>query len=323
MAGLKRWAVALAIMFAPVAACAQEQGPDPDYRPQTARPAYAEQGPVILVDEAHGSAQTIEGRYAGFAALARSDGYQIRAGRQRFDAPGALDGVDILVISNPGLMVGGPNPSSFSVTEIREIEAWVRAGGSLLLAADHHPHGVAAQDLGRAFGVRMGTGYAFRLDPERSVTSRLIFSRDAGTLGSHPITSGRGPEEAIGVVRSFTGQSIAGPQGATVLLALRATDREAGNVATLETIEARLASGEDPEAVLEALSRPALPAQGLAFEHGLGRVVVLGEAGMLTAQRLSFPDGDDRPDFPFGLQTDGHDDEQFARNIFHWLSRLI
>ena len=306
-------------------AMAQTQGPDLSYRPVLAAPAYAEVGPLIQLDAAHGSVQTIDGRYAGFAALVRADGYQIRAGEQALDTPGALDGVDILVISNAQLRVGGPETSAFTVPEISAIEAWVRAGGSLLLAADHAPHGVAAEALGEAFGVRMGTGYAFRLTPggENAVSSQLMFSTEAGTLGDHPILRGRNADEAVDTVKSFTGQSLAGPAGSTILMALLPTDREAVNSAVLGEINDRIEAGEAAEAVLADRSVVALSAQGLAFEHGAGRVVVLGEAGMLTAQRLDFPEGDAREDIVFGLQTDGHDDQQFALNILHWLSRLI
>lgn len=315
---------AVAILLAgPV--MAQTQGPDPDYRPVLAAPAYTDAGPVILLDAAHGSQQTIDGRYAGFAALVRADGYEIRAGDRSLDTPGALDGVDILVISNAQLRVGGPDPSAFTVAEIRAIEAWVRAGGSLLLAADHAPHGVAAQALGRAFGVRMGTGYAFRLTDggENAVTSQLLFSADAGTVGDHAILRGRDGTEVVETIKSFTGQSLSGPEGSTVLMALLPTDRETVNASVLGEINDRIEAGEDAEAVLAERSVAALPAQGVAFEHGAGRVVVLGEAGMLTAQRIDFPEGDEREDFVFGLQTTGHDDQQFALNILHWLSRLI
>ena len=71
------------------------------------------------------------------------------------------------------------------------------------------------------------------------------------------------------------------------------------------------------------LPRPAVPgrngsaagrAQGLAFEMGRGKVVVLGEAGMLSAQING----------PFkmrvGMNVQGIDNRQFALNIMHWLS---
>ncbi len=94
--------LAAASLFATGPALAQTQGADTEYRPVIDRPAYAEAGPTILLDAAHGSVQTIDGRYAGFAALVRADGYGIREGREAFDAPGALDDVEILVISNVG-----------------------------------------------------------------------------------------------------------------------------------------------------------------------------------------------------------------------------
>jgi hypothetical protein len=57
-------------------------------------------------------------------------------------------------------------------------------------------------------------------------------------------------------------------------------------------------------------------AQGIALESGQGRVVVLGEAGMLSAQR-------DRRGQPVGMNFPGYDNRQLALNILHWLSRLI
>jgi hypothetical protein len=56
-------------------------------------------------------------------------------------------------------------------------------------------------------------------------------------------------------------------------------------------------------------------AQGVALELGKGRVVVLAEAAMMTAQV-----GQDG--HPFGMNVPGNDDRQLAVNILHWLSRL-
>ena len=300
-------------------ALAQEQRGDPDYRPVVASPAYASDGPRILLDAAHGSVQTINGRYMGFTALARADGYEVVAGTLSFDTPGALDGVDVLVISNPAAR-SLTEASAFTEAEVIALDTWVRHGGSLLLAADHAPHGSAAQALAGRLGVQMGTGYAFR-PTETGVTSNLIFEGDA--LGDHPILRGRSAAEVVGVVRSFTGQSLSGPPGASMLLATGPYDREAKDQETLQTIRERMTGGEPPQSVFMALSLPALSAQGLAFEHGRGRVVVLGEAGMLTAQLIHFPPEEQREDFRFGLTTDGHDDEQFVLNVLHWLSGAL
>ncbi|WAC60714.1 DUF4350 domain-containing protein [Brevundimonas sp. SL130] len=309
----------LAVLAAwPVAA--QEQQGDLDWRPQVASPAYATDGPLIRVDEGHGGVQTIDGRYAGFAALMRADGYRVDAWRGRLDAPGALDGIAVLVISNAASPADGSRISAFDEAEIEAVAHWVERGGALLLAADHAPHGTAAEALGARFGVTMGKGYAFQ--PSRGdVTANLVFPRQA--LGDHPIIAGRNESEDIQVVETFTGQSIAGPEGGAVLLAMSDNVLEAPDLAALQTIRRRLRAGEKTDLVMAELARPALSAQGVAFPFGGGRVVVLGEAGMLTAQIVRFPDQPEREPYRFGLNTEGHDDQQFALNLMHWLSRIL
>ena len=315
-----KWsAFVLSAMLLAAPAVAQEQMGDPSFRPTVARPAYAGEGPLIQLDAAHGSVQTIDGRYAGFASLARADGYRIRAGAQALDQPGALDGVDVLVISNAVRPTDDSRPDAFTAAEIAVLEGWVREGGALLLAAEHAPYGSANETLGRAFGVEMGKGYAFVPTLEGPLTN---LDYPAQALGDHPVVAGRDEGERVRRVRTFTGQSLRGPEGATVLLAMSADAREARDLPTLQQIDRRLEAGEAAEAVLAELSQPALPAQGLAFAHGRGRVVVLGEAGMLTAQLVRFPAESGREDVVFGLQTPGHDDQQFALNLLHWLSRL-
>lgn len=307
----------MALMFATPAVAQQQMG-DPSYRPVVERPAYAGEGPVVVLDAAHGSVQTIDGRYAGFAALVRADGYRIRAGEQALDQPGALDGVDVLVISNAVAPRDGSSPDAFTAAEVAAVDAWIRAGGSLLLAVDHAPYGGANESLGRALGVEMGKGYAFEVTARERPNTNLDYPAEA--LGDHPVISGRNADERVEAVRTFTGQSLRGPAGAVVLLHMTEGAREATDIGALQQIHQRLDDGEDAGTVFDTLSRPALPAQGLAFEHGSGRIVVLGEAGMLTAQMVQYDDG--REPFRFGLHTEGHDDQQFALNILHWLSRL-
>jgi hypothetical protein len=58
-------------------------------------------------------------------------------------------------------------------------------------------------------------------------------------------------------------------------------------------------------------------AQGIALRFGKGRVVVLGEAGMMSAQ-LAGPDKR-----KFGMNRPGIDNRQLALNIMHWLSGLL
>ena len=307
----------VAVILTAGSALAQQSG-DLDWRPVVTSPAYVAAGPLVLVDQGHGSVQTIDGRYAGFAALMQADGYRVQAVHARLDVPGVLDGAAVLIISNPD--ASAAQPSAFDDAEIAAVSRWVHQGGSLLLAADHAPHGAAAEALASAFGVSMGKGYAFQLVGD-DVTTNLVFPQQA--LGDHPIIDGGNASERVTVVKSFTGQSLAGPSAATVLMAMSSDAREASNLETLQTIRSRLRAGETSGAVIAELSRPSLPAQGLAFRFGEGRVVVLGEAGMLTAQIVRFPDQPDREPVRMGLNTAGHDDQQFVLNLMHWLSRLL
>jgi hypothetical protein len=300
---------------------AQEQTGDLNWRPTVAAPAYIADGPLIRVDEGHGSVQTINGRYAGFATLARADGYRVDAGRGRLDAPGALNDVEVLVISNPASpRDNSGRVSAFDEAEVEAVARWVEGGGSLLLAADHAPHGAAAEALAARFGVGMGKGYLFQIGRD-GPTTNLDYPRPA--LADHPIITGREPSEAVEVVRTFTGQSLMAPAGATILIATDVHARETPDLPTLQRLNVRFEAGEPAAALIAELTRPALPAQGLAFTFGEGRVVVLGEAGMLTAQIVRYPLGEGGELLRFGLNTEGHDGQQFVLNALHWLSRLL
>ncbi len=305
--------IALAVSGAPAIA---QQMTDPDFRPGVTRPAWTDDAPVVVIDGAHNNFHTVDGRYAPFAALLRADGYEVRGGTAAFDA-GGLDGVDVLVIANAGAVHEDPAPPAFTESEGAALEAWVRNGGKLLLIADHAPFGTAAAGLAARFGVGMGVGYAFSTDG-RELTTNLTYGREA--LGDHPILTGRSPDERVETVVAFTGQSLSGPDGAAVLLPLPAGAREARDLPTLQALGERLARSPSSEAALAELSHPALPAQGLAFSHGEGRVVVLGEAGMLSAQLVRFDDG--RPDVRFGMNT-APGNPQFGLNILHWLTGLL
>ncbi|MDI6623761.1 MAG: DUF4350 domain-containing protein [Brevundimonas sp.] len=311
--------MALAAVAAPAAA--QQQMVDPDFRPTVERPAYAAgQGPVVVIDEAHANFHRLEGQYAPFAALLRADGYQVRAGTQAFDA-GGLEGVDVVVIANAGATQQKPTPPAFTEAEGAALEAWVRDGGRLLLIADHTPFGAAAEALAARFGVRMGTGYAFAMtDGGRDLTTNLTYPAEA--LGDHPIIAGRGDSERVDSVTAFTGQSLEGPDGATALLHMTDGARESPDLPTLQALADRLDEAGGSEAAVAELSKPALPAQGLAFEYGRGRVVVLGEAGMLSAQLIRYPPESGQADRRFGMNA-APGNARFGLNIMHWLSGLL
>ncbi len=305
---------------------------DSRYDTAVARPAYAADPPRVLFDEAHRNFHTPATRYGPFADLIRNDGYRIDSNTRPFTAA-ALAGHDILVIVN-ALGAEGAEAyaaSAFTDEECRAVADWVRGGGALLLIADHAPFGVAAEPLARTFGVEMSKGVTAdpgRADPESGNRTFILFDRDGGGLGDHPILEGRDRSERIGRVMSFSGQSLRGPDGSSALLVLgeRAIDRPSANPAEIRAAvaaaqeQARREGRPAPGAV--ALRSPgagtpaAGRAQGIALRFGRGRVVVLGEAAMLSAQRMA-------GGAPIGMNRAGLDNRQFALNLMHWLSGLI
>lgn len=305
-------------------AAAQSQTSDPNFDTSVEEPAYAANGPVVVIDEAHANFHTSTGRYRPFAELLRNDGYTVVAGRAPLDRD-ALEQADVLVISNALPPSGAaPGTPAFSERESDAVEDWVREGGSLLLIADHAPFGSAAESLGQRFGVTMGKGWVWDFrDAGASIETRFVTSRGNGLLGTHPTLRGRDASEEVRSLKAFSGQSLGIPPGATVLMKLSETAREVRNRADLETIRAAVAGGAATATdLIEELSEPVGGrAQGIAMTFGQGRVVVLGEAAMLSAQVTRR--GDPPTITPMGMNEPGHDNRQFVLNTLHWLSRLL
>ena len=340
------WFAPALCLVAPVQA---QQMTDTAFHPVVPRAAYGgEGGPRVVIDAAHLNFHTAAGRYKPFADLLRLDGYRVASNTSPF-TPDALRGVDVLVIANAQ---GGEGPAAFDTPaftpdEVKAVHDWVDAGGSLLLVADHAPFGTGAEVLSQAFGVSMGKGFTLDTAPANSSgnPSFLRFSRANGLLGDHPIIQGRDPGERVGTVLTFTGQSLGVPAGASALLALSPTamDRAPptrGEAAARaerinlirDSLRAEVAKrGRAPPETLvlggpatagaEApLTSAAGRAQGVALTSGGGRVVILGEAGFLTAQVIAIPG---MPVRKMGMNVDGTDDQQFALNVMHWLSQLL
>jgi hypothetical protein len=307
-------------------ASAQQQLVDPDFHASVEKPAYLRDGPTVAIDEAHANFHTATGQYAPFAALLRSDGYRVVSSTSEFK-PTTLAGVRVLVIANArnmaALLAGDISKPALTEDECEVVSGWVRDGGSLLLIADHAPYGNAVDNLAKRFDVSMGKGWAFDRAPTGGITTQLVFSRENGLLGNHPILMGRDSAETVNHIRSFTGQSLGAPSGASVLMKLAATAREAPTPADLDAEDAAARSTDAVKAI-GAHSNPAGGrAQGLAMPFGKGRLVVLGEAALLSAQILRFTDGNLQRDTKFGMNAPGTDDRQFAINVLHWLSRLL
>ncbi len=299
-----------AALLAPCGATAQ-QFPDTTFDTRIARPALAERAPRLLFDEAHHEFHRTSGRYRPFADLARHDGWRVMPNFALLDSA-VLAGADLLVIANAlgHEKMDRPEAShaAFTPAEVGLIEAWVRRGGALLLIADHAPMGDAARSLGEAFGVDMRAAYtADSLRAEGGSPTILHFRPGRGLHATHPIVAGRDSTERVRHVVAFTGQSLGGPPGATPLLTL--SERAEDLLVGLGQAGGRV----PPERRRPAGGRT----QGLAFEHGNGRVVVMGEAAMFTAQVA----GPRRS--PMGMNVPGNDDRQFALNALRWLARVL
>jgi hypothetical protein len=168
-----------AVLLVAVSGAAQQQIVDPGFRGTVEKPAYPGGGPTVAIDEAHSNFHTAAGQYAPFVALLRSDGYRVVASTREFDMA-ALGGIDVLVIANArnltALRAGDISKPAFTDQECDVVRDWVRAGGSLLLIADHAPYGNAADSLAQRFGIVMGKGWAF----DQTATPGITLHRHKG-----------------------------------------------------------------------------------------------------------------------------------------------
>ena len=210
----------------------------------------------------------------------------------------------MLIISNAlgSAQMGSPEASlpAFTEDESNAVREWVRAGGALLLIADHAPMGSANQILGVRCGVDMSKKYT--MDEKNFLTESgkkgfIVYTRESGRLVEHPITNGRNKSERINKVIAFTGQSLKGPADSVAFMKLADSAQDVMN-----QVEPVSAAGRS---------------QGIAMKFGKGRVVFMGEAGMLTAQVT----GAQRA--PFGMNIPGIDNRQLVLNIVRWLTRKI
>ncbi|HXE74918.1 MAG TPA: DUF4350 domain-containing protein [Candidatus Xenobia bacterium] len=314
--------LALAAVLA-LPALAQQMA-DPNFKASVEHPAYTRDHPRVVLDEAHSNFHTADGRYKPFADLLRRDGYDVVPGKAKFDKA-ALDGVRVLVIANALAADAGDDKSApaFAEEECNAVGDWVRNGGSLLLLADHAPFGSAAEILARRFGVDMGKGFVFDLSNNAASPTTLVFSRENGLLADHPITRGRNPAEEIQRVVSFTGQSLSIPDGATAFMQLSSTAAEAASRPALQAaVQSRL-RGAPPDPSQPAPTPVGGRAQGLAFTFGEGRVVIMGEAGMFSAQLIRYEAAGQAQEIKMGMNVEGNDNRQLLLNVLHWLSGLL
>lgn len=280
-----------------------DQYPDDTFDASVAHPAYAHgSGPRVAIDAAHHNFHTADKRYRPFATLLASDGYRVSTNERAFTHE-SLAGTDLLVIATAlGAMIpqlpGAKNPA-LTDAECDAVRDWVKGGGSLLLIADHAPASLAVRHLAQRFGIEMGEGQTAdeaHMEPTRGSPTWLVFARDNGLLGDHPILRGRDSAETVNRVVAFTGQSMKGGPDAIALLPLASTAQD------------WLPDGRDVPATGRAMA--------LAVPYGRGRVVVAGEAAMFTAQVVGGA-------FRYGMSWPGTNDKQFALNVARWLSGAL
>jgi hypothetical protein len=260
--------------------------------------------------------------------LLRDDGYRIAELLEAW-SDSALAECAMLVVANALAESNtqdrsAPYPSAFAREEIQAVAAWIQVGGGLLLVADHSPWAGAAGDLGLIFGFNMLNAYAAPSDSGaviavfgNAVLSDTIWIRYAaernipfepirvamgkpGTLGRHPILEGRHESERIDWVITFTGHAMHASR----------------------QVEPLLIFGAEAVAALARPDAALIPIPGWlqagASRFGSGRVVVLGEAAVCTAQvggPARVPTGMNTAVAPFNAQ--------FCLNIAHWLSGLL
>lgn len=273
------------------AAAAQQQVADPDFDTRVADPQLARQRPKLLFDEAHSNVHRTGTTYRAFAELAANDGARVSVNRVPF-SEASLRPYRLLVIAGP---LGGPledearaRSPAFTRAEIAAVRSWVARGGGLLLLTDHEPVASASAGLVEAFGIAPSRVVVY--DREHSLENyyptNVLATADNGLLRPHPISCG------VGRALVFGGQSLSFRDAAVVIGiggSARAPDSEA---------------------------RPSGNGQLGAFRYGRGRVVVTGDMGMLSAQRIV----DGGQSSPWGMNVPGIDNRRLVLNIVRWLS---
>jgi hypothetical protein len=292
-----------ALLFVASSTAFAQQSADPHFNVRVEKPAYEKSFPRVMFDEGHNNFHTVAGRYKPFADLLFNDGYQIVVNRKPFTKE-SLRTFKVLVIANAlgaeEMDDEGADRSAFTEEEIAVVKDWIKGGGAMLLIADHAPFGAAAENMAKAFAVSMSKGFVF--DPPHSLpksASFLVFSRENKLLLDHPITQGRNEAERIDRVQTFTGQALNGGEGSTPFLKLADTARDTSDRTGAQSVSV---GGQS---------------QGLAIKFGKGRIVMMGEAAMLSAQ----VSGSDNQ--PMGMNVEGSNNKQLALNIMHWLSGLL
>lgn len=309
---MQRLLLVVALAALPVTA---QQVNDPNFKFANPKPAFAAgAGPIVCLDEAHNNYHTAEGRYKAFADVARGDGFAFRSSKEKFTAE-SLARCAVVVIANPaadenaqGKSWAYPHPPAFTRDETNAMFQWIRGGGHLLLIADHSPYAGAVTGLASMLGAAFADGYATL---QRSGPLPDVFSTANGLLKPHAILRGRSAEESVETVGTFTGSAFRVSEDFAHILVL-----PPGTIVEVRSSQ-NFGEGAPPQA-----EWPRIPvdgwSQGAARKLGKGRVVILGEAGMCSAQIT----GPDR--WQIGMNNaQAPRNAQFCVNTVRWLAGVL
>ncbi len=260
---------------------------DESFDPPIASPAFAlGKGPRVAVDEHHQNVVSLSSYFGPVGRFLSRDGYRLQPWTQAVE-PSPLNGIRVLIIANAQAPKGAAaGASAFTAEEVKSLERWVRSGGGLLLIADRAPFGGPAQKLANAFGVKLDDNTILTRGGDGKPTGELSLSVKAEGEPAHPIFAG------VSRVVYVVGESISGP-GAIL--------RAPANTYSGPSADA----AEGPSAA----GRPLV----LAFAHGKGRVVVIGDAGIASAF------GSVGGSTHRGISE--ADNATFVRNVIRWLAR--
>jgi hypothetical protein len=281
------------------------QSVDNDFDVTVETPAFKENKPVILFDEGHNNFHTTNGLYKPFANLVRNDGYELKTLTTPVTAE-ALNSASIFVIANAKGKGDLNDTHAFTEDETETIKNWVISGGSLLLIADHFPFGSAVENLGTKLGIEFQKGMvqdSIFYDKQSNDQSQLEFSKENKLLEEDAITQG------VSKVITFTGQSIKCNDTSCfsfLTLSDAAYDMTPNTKVTKDGDDTRVEVTYDNPQTAKGRS------QGIALRLGKGKIVCLGEAAMLTAQK-------NRDNNKVGMNYNANN-KKLALNIMHWLT---
>lgn len=309
---MKLRAVVLILSGVLLAPCAlAQQAPDPNFKFANSEPAFAAgEGPAVCVDEAHNNFHTAGGRYQSFAELLRADGYVVKPSTGKF-TPETLSACAVMTIANA---IGDanaedwayPHPSAFSKDELNTLYTWIKDGGALLLISDHAPMAGAASDLGTLLGVAIFDGYA---RGKRDGAPPDIFSLADGTLKPHPILAGRNEKEAVDTVGTFTGLPFHASRDFKPLMVFGP-----GAIANTIPLQNFREMPQDEWPVIDIAGWWHAATRRL----GKGRVVILGEAAMCSAQLAGADKWTMGMNHPKAAQN-----AQFCLSSVRWLTGVL